>query len=53
MTIPSDATEGSTQPINDEDARKLGAMAILMQAGVHTELRDRLQITTAEPMVWT
>jgi hypothetical protein len=53
MTIPPDAQEHSSQPIGDEDARKLGALAILMQAGVHDELRKRLQITTAEPVNWT
>jgi hypothetical protein len=53
MTIPPDAPEHSTQLIGDEDARKLGGMAILMQAGVHAELRERVQITTAEPINWT
>ncbi|WP_244848606.1 hypothetical protein [Caballeronia sp. SL2Y3] len=53
MTIPPDAPEDSSLPIGDEDARKLGAMAILMQAGVHGELRKRLRITTAEPVKWT
>lgn len=53
MTIPPDIEEHSTEPIGDEDARKLGAMAIRMQAGVHAELRDRLRIiTTAEPINW-
>lgn len=52
-TIPPDAPEHSTQPIGDEDARKLGSMAILMQAFAHPELRERLQITTAEPVNWT
>ncbi|MGF6484818.1 hypothetical protein [Paraburkholderia sp. JPY419] len=52
MTIPPGAEEYGTEPIGDEDARKLGAMAILMQAGVHVELRERLQITTAEPVNW-
>ncbi|MEX3810172.1 hypothetical protein AB3X96_07870 [Paraburkholderia sp. BR13439] len=52
MTIPPGAEEYGTEPIGDEDARKLGAMAILMQAGVHVELRERLQITTAEPINW-
>lgn len=49
MTIPSDAPENSTRPIGDEDARKLGAMVMLMQARAHVELRERLQITT-EPV---
>jgi hypothetical protein len=53
MTIPPDAPEHSSQPICDEDARKLGAMAILMQAVVHDDLRKRLQITTADPIDWT
>ncbi|WP_322053589.1 hypothetical protein [Paraburkholderia bannensis] len=53
MMVPPDAEEHGSQPIGDEDARRLGAMAILMQAGVHAELRERLQITTAEPIDWT
>jgi hypothetical protein len=52
MTIPPGAEEFGTEPIGDEDARKLGSMAILMQAGVHVELRERLRITTAEPINW-
>lgn len=52
MTIPPDALDHSSEPIGDEDARRLGAMAILMQAGAHEELRTRLQITTAEPVQW-
>lgn len=52
MTIPPDAHEHSPEPIGDEDARKLGAMAILMQAAVHAELRDRLRLTSGEPVNW-
>lgn len=52
MSIPPNAEEHGAEPIGDEDARKLGAMAILMQAGVHEELRDRLRLTTAEPIDW-
>lgn len=53
MTIPPGAAEPGQTPVTDEDARKLGAFAILMQAGAHPELRARLQITTAAPMDWT
>ena len=53
MTIPPDAPEHSTSAITDEDARQLGSMAILIQAMAHLELRQRLQITTAEPMDWS
>ncbi|AIP70963.1 hypothetical protein [Burkholderia pseudomallei] len=53
MTIPPDAEPNDARPITDEDARKLGGIAILMQAGAHPKLRERLQITTAEPVTWT
>ncbi|WP_321954720.1 hypothetical protein [Paraburkholderia bannensis] len=49
-TIPPDAPENSDAPVTDEDARKLGGMAILVQAIVHPELRARVQITTEAPM---
>ncbi|WP_134042228.1 hypothetical protein [Paraburkholderia caballeronis] len=52
MTIPPDAPDHGSLPIGDDDARQLGAMAIFMQAGVHTELRNRLRMTTAEPISW-
>ncbi|SDR21599.1 hypothetical protein SAMN05445850_3344 [Paraburkholderia tuberum] len=39
-------------PVTDEDARKLGGMAILIQAIAHPELRERLKITTEQPMDW-
>lgn len=52
MTVPPDAEPHEELPITDEDARKLGGMAILMQAGAHPELRARLQMTTAEPVSW-
>jgi hypothetical protein len=53
MTFPPDAEEHSTAPLTDEDARKLGGMAMLLQASAHPELRERLQITTAAPMNWS
>ncbi|WP_027817429.1 hypothetical protein [Paraburkholderia bannensis] len=52
LTIPPDAPENSDAPVTDEDARKLGGMAILVQAIAHPELRARLQITTEAPMEW-
>jgi hypothetical protein len=53
ITIPPDAPENSDAPVTDEDARKLGGMAILIQAMAHPELRARLKITTEAPMDWT
>ena len=53
LTIPPDAPENSRERVTDEDARKLGGMAILIQAMTHPELRDRLRITTETPMNWT
>lgn len=53
MTIPPDAEANDARPLTDEDARQLGGLAILMQAGVHPELRPRLQITTKVPVDWT
>jgi hypothetical protein len=53
MTFPPDAEARSTAPLTDEDARKLGGMAMLLQAAAHPELRERLQITTAAPMDWS
>ncbi|RKP50409.1 hypothetical protein D7S89_04655 [Trinickia fusca] len=52
MTIPPDAEAHDARPLTDEDARRLGGLVILMQAGAHPELRGRLQITTAEPVSW-
>ncbi|MGF6368519.1 hypothetical protein OKW40_001269 [Paraburkholderia sp. RAU6.4a] len=52
ITIPPDAPENSMLPVTDEDARKLGGMAILIQAIAHPELRERLKITTEQPMDW-
>ncbi|NIF76560.1 hypothetical protein F3J20_03970 [Paraburkholderia sp. Cy-641] len=52
MRVPPDEADHSMRPLTDEDARKLGGLAILVQAGVHPELRERLQITTAEPVNW-
>lgn len=52
MKVPPDEPDHSTRPLTDEDARKLGGLAILVQAGVHAELRARLQITTAQPVQW-
>jgi hypothetical protein len=53
MSVPPNAPEHSNEPITDEDARKLGGMAYLCHAKEHAELRERLQITTEEPMNWS
>ena len=52
LTIPPDVPEHSEKPLTDEDARKLGGMLMLMQGFSNPELRERLQITTDEPMDW-
>jgi hypothetical protein len=52
IAVPPDAPEHSAEPFTDEDARKLGGMAILTLAGPNPELRARLRITTDEPMQW-
>jgi len=52
LTAPPDAPENSTEPITDEDARKLGGIAYLCHAREHVELRQRLQITTEQPVDW-
>lgn len=53
MSVPPDAQEHDSAPITDEDARKLGCMAILTQASVHLDLRARLKITTEQPVDWS
>ncbi|MCC8396893.1 hypothetical protein LJ656_30410 [Paraburkholderia sp. MMS20-SJTR3] len=53
MRVPPDEPDHRTRPLTDEDARKLGGLAMLVQAGVNPELRERLQITTAEPVRWS
>ncbi|SAL28271.1 hypothetical protein AWB74_01261 [Caballeronia arvi] len=52
MTIPPSAEDRGAEPLTDEDARKLGCITLLMQAGVHPELRERLRLTLAEPINW-
>ncbi|CAN7404364.1 hypothetical protein LJR230_002444 [Trinickia sp. LjRoot230] len=52
MTIPPGAQVHDASALTDEDARQLGGLAILTQAGAHPELRARLQITTAAPVSW-
>jgi len=53
LSAPPDAPERPTDPITDEDARKLGGIAYMCHAREHVELRERLQITTEEPMNWS
>ena len=43
----------SHDAITDEDARKIGGYVIMLIAGGEPELREKLQITTSEPMDWT
>lgn len=52
ISVPPDAPEHSDIPFTDEDARKLGGMAIMAIAGANPELQSRLQITTEVPMEW-
>jgi hypothetical protein len=52
LTIPPNAPDDASVTITDEDARRLGGMALLCHTKHHPELRDRLQITTAAPMNW-
>ncbi|WP_321876022.1 hypothetical protein [Paraburkholderia bannensis] len=53
ISVPPGAPEHSDIPFTDEDARKLGGMAIMAIAGANPELRSRLQITTEAPVEWT
>ncbi|MBC8740813.1 hypothetical protein F6X40_29785 [Paraburkholderia sp. UCT31] len=53
IPVPPDAPENSDTPITDEDARKLGSMAMLCHTKAHPELRARRQVTTEAPLVWT
>ncbi|WP_239482951.1 hypothetical protein [Paraburkholderia sp. C35] len=53
MTVPPDASEHSVDPITDEDARKLGGMALLCHGKAHPELLGRLKIATEAPLNWT
>lgn len=48
ITIPPHAEPNDGCDITDEDARRLGGIALLMQAGVHTELRDRFKFKDAD-----
>jgi hypothetical protein len=43
----------SDDVITDEDARKVGGLAIMQIAAAIPELREKLRITTAQPMDWT
>ncbi|MBR8342587.1 hypothetical protein [Burkholderia ambifaria] len=53
ITIPPHAEPNDGCPITDEDARRLGGMALLMQAGVHPELRERLKFAEAGSVDWS
>ncbi|MGC3025822.1 hypothetical protein ACPUER_11830 [Burkholderia sp. DN3021] len=53
ITIPPHAEPNDGCEITDEDARRLGGMALLMQAGVHPELRDRLKFEEAQSVDWS
>jgi hypothetical protein len=52
MNVPL-GSDDCTAPITDDTLRQIGGMAVLNQASVHPELRDRLQITTEAPLNWT
>ncbi|MCA8293323.1 hypothetical protein LGN19_05890 [Burkholderia sp. AU30198] len=53
ITIPPHAEPNDGCEITDEDARRLGGIALLMQAGVHPELRDRLKFADADGVDWS
>jgi hypothetical protein len=53
IPVPPDASENADGQLTDEDARKLGGIAILCHTKAHPELLPRLQITTEAPMNWT
>ncbi|NIF55826.1 hypothetical protein [Burkholderia sp. Ax-1724] len=53
ITVPPDAPEHSSAPFTDDDARKLGGMAIMALSGPNPELRSRLQISTEAPVNWS
>ena len=53
LNIPPSAPDDSRDPLTDEDARKLGGMALLCHGKEHPELRDRLKITGGESVTWT
>lgn len=53
ISIPPDVEAASSAEITDEDAGKLGGMALLCHTKAHPELRARLRITTAAPIDWT
>jgi hypothetical protein len=52
ISVPPDAPENSTEPITDDDARRLGGMALLCHGKMHPELRARFQITTEHALDW-
>lgn len=53
IAVPPDAPEHSTAAFTDDDARKLGGMAIMALSGPNPELRSRLQISTETPVDWS
>ncbi|MFT4070276.1 hypothetical protein, partial [Paraburkholderia sp.] len=52
MNLPL-GSDDPTAPLTDETLRQIGGMAVLNQASVHPELRDRLQISLQYPVNWT
>jgi len=53
MNVPPSAPDDSRDPLTDEDARKLGGMALLCHGKQHPELRERLKFAGAESVSWT
>lgn len=53
LTIPPHAEPKDGCPITDEDARRLGGIALLMQATANPELRGRLKFEEAQPINWS
>jgi hypothetical protein len=52
LAVPPDSPENFDAPITNEDAHKLGCMALLCHTKAHPELQSRLQITAGAPMEW-
>ena len=51
MNLPL-GSDDPAAPLTDETLRQIGGMAVLNQASVHPELRDRLQISLQYPVDW-
>lgn len=52
LAVPPDSPENSDAPITNEDAHKLGCMALLCHTKAHPELELRLQTIAGGPVEW-